>query len=54
MEQSYLNLVKDCIENGDFRIDRTKGAYSLFGKQLIFDLNGNLFQKRVRVINKVF
>jgi thymidylate synthase len=43
MEQAYLNLVKNCIENGDFRLDRTKvGTYSLFGKQLNFDLEGGV------------
>jgi thymidylate synthase len=41
MEQNYLNLVKECIEHGDYRVDRTKvGTYSLFGKQLEFDLSG--------------
>ena len=43
MEQSYLNLVNECIETGDFRVDRTKvGTYSLFGKQLEFDLSGGI------------
>lgn len=43
MEQAYLNLVKNCIENGDFRLDRTKvGTYSLFGKQLNFDLESGV------------
>ena len=43
MEQAYLDLIKECIEFGDYRVDRTKvGTYSLFGKQLIFDLNGGI------------
>lgn len=43
MEQAYLNLIEECIEQGDYRVDRTKvGTYSLFGKQLIFDLNGGV------------
>lgn len=43
MEQDYLNLVKECIEHGDYRVDRTKvGTYSLFGKQLVFDLEGGI------------
>lgn len=43
MEEAYLNLVKECIEHGDYRVDRTKvGTYSLFGKQLIFDLDGQI------------
>lgn len=43
MEQAYLDLIKKCIEYGDYRIDRTKvGTYSLFGEQLIFDLNGQI------------
>ena len=43
MEQAYLNLVKECIEHGDYRVDRTKvGTYSLFGKQLEFNLEGGI------------
>lgn len=43
MEQAYLNLVQEVIISGDYRIDRTKvGTYSLFGKQLIFDLEGGV------------
>lgn len=42
-EQSYLNLVRECIETGNYRMDRTKvGTYSLFGKQLEFDLGDGL------------
>jgi thymidylate synthase len=40
-EQAYLKLVEECISDGDYRIDRTKvGAYSLFGRQLEFNLEG--------------
>ena len=43
MEQADLDLVKECIEHGDYRLDRTKiGTYSLFGKQLVFNLNGGI------------
>jgi thymidylate synthase len=38
-EQVYLDLVSECIETGDYRLDRTGvGVYSLFGKQIEFDL----------------
>lgn len=38
-EQVYLDLVLECIETGDYRLDRTGvGVYSLFGKQIEFDL----------------
>lgn len=42
--RQYLELVKDVLENGgvgdDFRKDRTGvGTYSVFGRQLRFDLN---------------
>jgi thymidylate synthase len=43
MEQAYLNLVREVIEQGDYRIDRTKvGTYSLFAKQLVFNLDGGI------------
>jgi len=43
MEQVYLNLVKETITDGDYRIDRTGvGTYSLFGRQLIFNLEGGI------------
>lgn len=43
MEQSYLNLIEECIEHGDYKLDRTKvGTYSLFGKQIVFDLNDGI------------
>lgn len=43
MEQEYLNLVKECIDHGDFRLDRTNiGTYSLFGPQLTFNLQGGI------------
>ena len=43
MEQTYLKLVQEAITCGDYRVDRTKvGTYSLFGSQLIFDLEGGI------------
>jgi thymidylate synthase len=43
MEEAYLNLVREVIEHGDYRVDRTKvGTYSLFAKQLVFSLNGEI------------
>ncbi|PJF37850.1 MAG: hypothetical protein CUN55_19985, partial [Phototrophicales bacterium] len=34
----YLNLVKDVLNNGEFRNDRTgTGTYSVFGRQMRFD-----------------
>ncbi len=43
-EQSYLNLIKNVLDNGTFRTDRTKtGVYSLFGERLKFSLrNGTI------------
>src|SRR5438132_2914753 len=38
-EKEYLNLVKNIIENGNLREDRTGvGTYSKFGEQLRFSL----------------
>lgn len=43
MEQAYLDLVDNCIRNGDRKSDRTKvGTLSLFGAQLEFDLEGSI------------
>ena len=43
-EYKYLNLVKNILQNGNERIDRTgTGTFSLFGKHMRFDIsNGNL------------
>lgn len=39
-EYQYLNLLKDVLENGRFRDDRTKtGTMSVFGRQIRFDLS---------------
>lgn len=39
-ELQYLNLLKDVLENGKFREDRTgTGTYSVFGRQIRFDLS---------------
>ena len=38
--EAYLNLLKDVLENGETRSDRTgTGARSVFGRQLRFDLS---------------
>lgn len=39
-EYQYLNLLKDILENGDRKVDQgtDDASYSLFGKQLRFDL----------------
>ncbi|ESQ74078.1 thymidylate synthase [Asticcacaulis sp. AC402] len=38
-EYQYLNLLRDCLENGVHRDDRTgTGTYGLFGRQIRFDL----------------
>ncbi len=38
-EQNYLNLLQEVLDKGSLRDDRTgTGAYSLFGRQLRFDL----------------
>jgi thymidylate synthase len=39
MEQIYLNLLKDVIENGERRETRNGITYSLFGAQIKFNIN---------------
>jgi len=42
--QAYLDLMRDALENGAVKMDRTgTGVRSLFGRQLRFDLHGNNF-----------
>lgn len=43
-EYQYLDLMKDLIEKGDRKVDRGTGdaSYSLFGRQLKFDLSEGL------------
>jgi thymidylate synthase len=39
-EQQYLNLLRDVLDNGKFKDDRTKtGTKSVFGRQMRFDLS---------------
>lgn len=39
MESAYLNLLREVLEQGEFREDRTGvGTYALFGRQIRFDL----------------
>jgi thymidylate synthase len=37
-EFQYLDLLKDCVENGEYRIGRNGGTFGLFGRQIRFDL----------------
>lgn len=37
-EYQYLDLVQDCIDNGSYREGRNGGTYSLFGRQMRFNL----------------
>lgn len=38
-EFQYLDLLKDCLENGVYREGRNGGTYGLFGRQIRFDLS---------------
>ena len=37
-EAGYLNLLEECLTKGDYRQTRNAKTYSMFGKQLVFDL----------------
>lgn len=37
-EYQYLDLLRDCLENGVYREGRNGGTYGLFGRQMRFDL----------------
>lgn len=37
-EYQYLDLLRDCLENGAYREGRNGGTYGLFGRQIRFDL----------------
>lgn len=41
-EYQYLDLLKECLEEGDYRQGRNGNTYSLFGKQIRFDLSSGL------------
>ena len=38
-EHQYLDLLRDCLENGTYRDGRNGGTYGLFGRQIRFDLS---------------
>jgi thymidylate synthase len=38
-EQPYLDLLRDCLDNGVHREGRNGGTYGLFGRQIRFDLS---------------
>lgn len=38
-EYQYLDLLRDCLEKGDYREGRNGGTYGLFGRQIRFDLS---------------
>lgn len=37
--KQYLDLLRDCLENGTYREGRNGGTYGLFGRQIRFDLS---------------
>lgn len=58
METAYLNLLREVLERGDFREDRTGvGTYALFGRQIRFDLRAGfplLTTKKVHLKSIVY
>lgn len=38
-EYQYLDLLRDCLENGAYREGRNGGTFGLFGRQIRFDLS---------------
>lgn len=38
-EYQYLDLLRDCLENGVYREGRNGGTFGLFGRQIRFDLS---------------
>lgn len=43
-EFQYLNLIRECIEEGEFQNDRTgTGTKSIFGRSMRFSLKNNIF-----------
>ena len=38
-ENQYIELVKNVVENGEYKVGRNGATYSLFGGQHVFDLN---------------
>lgn len=38
-EYQYLDLLRDCLDNGVYREGRNGGTYGLFGRQIRFDLS---------------
>lgn len=49
-EQQYLDLLRDCLDNGIYREGRNGGTFGLFGRQIRFDLSAGfplLTTKRV-------
>ncbi len=41
-EYQYLDLLRDCLENGVYREGRNGGTYGLFGRQIRFNLDDGL------------
>ncbi len=38
-EGAYLDLLRDCLDNGTYRVGRNGGTYGLFGRQIRFNLS---------------